>query len=339
MKALVLAPMTAEHLSRLKELMQVTYESWADTRELADPQELARRIKTEGFSVLVVEADFLPEELFQQAGDLRLVAVCRNSLSHIDLAAATSHGVAVVHTPGRNIQAVAELTIGMMLNLARRIIALDTCVKEGRWQMPVEPYIQAHLQAGELAGKTLGILGLGNIGRKVAQLACAFEMRVLAYDPYVEASSREASGQKCPNVTLCPTVAELARIADYVSLHVPDVPGTKDLLSRSVLAEIKPGCRIINTSYYDAVDQAALVECLKSGRVAGAAFDVFPTHPLPHNNPLLGFDNVVLTPHIGGATRETVTRHSDMIVQDIERFIQGRKPERLANPEVWGQFD
>ena len=169
MKALVLAPMTEEHLARLKEVMPVTYESWTDTRQLADPEELARRIKTECFSVLAVEADFLPEELFQQAGGLRLVAVCRNSLSHVDMAAATGHGVAVIHTPGRNTQAVAELTIGMMLSLARRITSLDVCVKEGRWQMPAEPYIQAHMQAGELAGKTLGILGLGNIGLKVAQ--------------------------------------------------------------------------------------------------------------------------------------------------------------------------
>lgn len=326
--------MTEEHLARLKELMPVTYESWADTRQLADPEELAFRLKTEGFSVLAVEADFLPEEVFQQAGNLRLVAVCRNSLSHVDLEAATGHGVAVVHTPGRNTQAVAELTIGMMLTLARRITRLDSYVKEGRWQMPAEPYIKAHLQAGELAGKTLGVIGLGSIGSKVAQLAGAFGMRVLAYDPYVEACSLHSL-----SVDLCPTVAELARNADYLSIHVPDIPATKDVLSRSVLAGIKPGCRIINTSYYHAVDQTALVECLETGLVAGAAFDVFPTHPLPPNNPLLSFDNVVLTPHIGGATRETVARHSDMIVQDIERFVQGYKPERLVNPEVWGRFE
>ncbi len=334
MKALVLAPMTEEHLARLKELMPVTYESWTDTRRLADPEELARRIKTECFSVLAVEADFLPEELFQQAGGLRLVAVCRNSLSHVDMAAATGHGVAVIHTPGRNTQAVAELTIGMMLSLARRITSLDVCVKEGRWQMPAEPYIQAHMQAGELAGKTLGILGLGNIGLKVAQLARAFGMRIVAYDPYIESSPQE-----CPGVTLYPSVAQLVHDTDYLSVHVPDVPATKDLLSRSVLAELKPGCRIINTSSYDAVDQATLVECLRSGLVGGAAFDVFPTHPLPPNSPLLALDNVVLTPHIGGATLETVARHSEMIVQDIERFVQGRKPKRLVNPEVWVRFE
>ena len=334
MKALVLAPMTEEPLARLRELMPVTYESWADTRQLADPEQLARRIESEGISILVVEADFLPEELFQQAANLRLVAVCRNSLSHVDLETATGHGVAVVHTPGRNVQAVAELTIGLMLILSRRINTMDTCVKEGRWQMPVEPYINAHMQTGELEGKTLGVLGLGNIGRRVAGLASAFGMRVLAYDPHIAPNP-----QNCQNVTLFPTLAELAADADYISVHVPDVPGTKDLLNRSLLAGIKPGCRLINTSSYHAVDEAALVEGLTSGRVAGAAFDVFPTHPLPPNNLLLGFDNVVLTPHIGGATRETVARHSDMIVQDIQRFVAGLKPERMVNPEVWGRFD
>ena len=334
MKALVLAPMTDDSLARLRRLMPVTYESWADTRQLADPEELARRIKVEGISVLVVEADFLPEELFQQTGNLRLVAVCRNSLSHVDLDAAMGHGITVVHTPGRNALAVAELTIGLMLTLARRINSMDTCVKQGRWQMPVEPYINVHMQAGELAGKTLGVLGLGDIGRRVAELASAFGMRVLAYDPYIDPKTQHSG-----NVTLCPTVADLAGYADYVSVHVPDDSGTKDLLSRSLLSGIKPGCRIINTSSYHAVDEAALVEGLTAGRVAGAALDVFPTHPLLPNNPLLGFDNVVLTPHIGGATRETVARHSDMIVQDIERFVRGVKPEGLVNPQVWGGFD
>jgi phosphoglycerate dehydrogenase-like enzyme len=111
------------------------------------------------------------------------------------------------------------------------------------------------------------------------------------------------------------------------------------LLSRDVLAAVKPGCRIINTSAYHAVDVGALVDELRAGRLAGAAFDVFQTHPIPPNSPLLGLDNVVLTPHIGGATQETVARHSRMIVEDIDRFLQGRMPERLVNLEVWDRVD
>lgn len=373
MKALVLAPMTAEALASLRELLPVTYESWADTQRLADPEELARRIEREGFWILVVEADFLPEELFQQAPTLRLVAVCRNSVANVNLAAATSHGVAVVNTPGRNAPAVAELTIGLMLALARRITSLDVYVKAGRWQSPVEPYLAMHRCDGELAGKTLGIIGLGKIGCRVAGLARAFDMRVLAFDPYLAAGTPAdtagLSGQARPvhaqvdtptfieagdgsfmsepapmpsgslPVELMPGLPELVGRADYISVHVPDTPDTQGLLNREVLAEVKPGCRIINTSSYYAVDEEALVEALQAGRVAGAAFDVFQTHPIPPNSPLLRLDpdgiGVVLTPHVGGATQETVVRHSKMVLEDIARFIQDRRPEHLVNPEVW----
>jgi phosphoglycerate dehydrogenase-like enzyme len=134
-------------------------------------------------------------------------------------------------------------------------------------------------------------------------------------------------------------VTELAGQSDYISLHVPDVPGTHKLLSRAVLEAVKPGCRIVNTSSYPAVDEDALLEGLRSGRVAGAAFDVFNTHPVAPNSPLLHLDNVVLTPHIGGATLETVARHSQMVVEDISTFVQGRMPNHLVNPEVWDRRD
>ena len=337
MKALVLAPMTAESLARLKELIPVTYESWIETQSLADPEELARRIEVEGISILVVEADFLTEELFQQAPGLRMVAVSRGSVAHVDLSAATSHGVPVVNTPGRNAQAVAELTIGLMLTLARRINSLNAYVKGGQWESPVQPYLELHTRGSELGGKTLGILGLGHVGIRVARLARAFDMRVLAYDPYLPASpsvgSSYAAGQNHANVAsvgsalivkaarvpgmdmpaatdespveadhaplpaqLVSTVPELTGVADYISVHVPDCPDTRSLLSREMLAVIKDGCRIINTSAYGAIDEGALVKALRSGRVAGAAFDVFQTHPISPKSPLLGLDNVVLTP-------------------------------------------
>ena len=334
MKILVLAPMTEKALTCLRSLMPVTYESWTETRALSDPEVLARRLDAEGFSILVVEADFLPEELFQQASGLRLVVVCRGNLGHVDLAAATQRGVAVVNTPGRNAQAVAELTMGLMLTLARGITKMDTYTREGWWRSPVEPYVSMHMRAGELAGKTLGILGLGNVGSLVAGLARAFDMRVIAYDPNLDPSLTTS-----PAVPMANTVTELAEQSDYISLHVPDVPGTHKLLSWPVIQAVKPGCRIINTSSYPAVDEEALLEALRSGRVGGAAFDVFNTHPLAPNSPLLHLDNVVLTPHIGGATLETVVRHSQMIVEDISTFVQGGMPKRLVNQEVWDRRD
>ncbi len=342
MKALVLAPFTPEALAQLGELLPVTYESWTETRRLADPEGLACRIEAEVYSIVVVEADFLPEELFRDAPSLRLVGVCRSSLDHVDVAAATRHGVAVINTPGRNAQAVAELTIGLMLSLARRLPDLDAYVKGGRWQNPVEPYI--HLRGSELSGKTLGILGLGRVGRRLTHLAQAFDMRVLAYDPFLAAEVPRSeispdppfqTGKLDSQVQVVPTLPELLGQCDYVSIHVPDTPATEHLLDGAMLAATKPGCRIINTSSYRAVDEAALVEALKAGRLAGAAFDVFATHPIAPNNPLLRLDNVVLTPHIGGATQETVARHSLLTVEDIRRFLQGLPPKHLVNPEIW----
>lgn len=331
MKALVLAPFTPDSLAQLREILPTTYESWTDTRRLADPEELARRIEAEGYSIVVVEADFLPEEVFQAAPGLRLVGVCRSSLDHVDVAAATKHGVAVLNAPGRNAQAVAELTLGLMLALARRLCSIDGYVKGGQWQNPVEPYLS--LRGSELGGKTLGILGLGRVGCRVAQLAGAFGMRVLAYDPYaVDAHSSESLRA---DVQLIPALSDLLGQSDYISIHVPDTPATVHLLNREKLAMAKLGCRIINTSSYRAVEEAALVEALETERVAGAAFDVFASHPIAPNNPLLRLNNVILTPHIGGATEETVARHSHLIVEDIRRFLQGFPPRHLVNPEIW----
>ena len=329
MRALVLAPMTPESLDALNELLPVTYESWSDTQRLADPEELAARIDAEGVSVLVVEADFLPLEFFQQAPNLRLVAVTRTGVAHVDLAAASRCGVAVINAPGRNAQAVAELTIGLMLALARKIPSMDANIKAGHWQSPVAPYIAMQTCERELGGKTLGVLGLGPVGRRVARLAGAFDMSVSAYDPYLEGAADTLPAK------MAPTLAELTSESDYISVNVPGGPSTRGLLCREVIENMKAGCRIVNTSSYSVFDERALVDALRSGRLGGLALDVFETHPVAPNSPLLGLENVALTPHVGGATRETVARHSRMILDDIARFLRGERPQNLVNPAVW----
>lgn len=333
MTALVLAPFSLQALTLLREMVPVTYESWTDTRRLTDPEELARRIEAEGYSLVVIEADFLPEEFFRAAPGLKLVGVCRSSLDHVDVAAATKQGIAVVNTPGRNVQAVAELTFALMLALARQLCSLNAYVKQGQWRDPVEPYIDR--QGTELAAKTLGVLGLGRVGRRVAQLAAAFEIRVMAYDPYLNDGAGTSMQPLPTHVLMVPSLPELLEQSDYISIHVPDTPATEHLLDSGMLARAKTGCRLINTSSYRAVEEEALTEALRTGRLAGAAFDVFPTHPITPNSPLLQLDNVVLTPHVGGATHETVCRHSRLMVEDICRFIQGFPPKNLVNPEIW----
>ena len=325
--ALVLAPFSQDALEDLGRSLRVSYESWTDTRLLYSPEELSRRINEESIGYLVIEADFVFDQVFQDASPLELLGVCRNSLDHVDVAAATQHGVAVVHTPGRNAQAVAELTLGLMLSLARGIPRLNSYVREGRWENPVEPYMT--MRGVELNGNTLGIIGLGAIGRKVARLARAFGMKVVAFDPYAGDLGRNVAG------AMMASLDEVLMTSDFVSVHTPDTSEVEGMLSRQRLGTMKGGSYIINTAAHSVIDEEALLDHLKFGHIAGAAVDVHRTHPVLSSSPLLGLDNVIFTPHIGGATEATVERQSRMMVEDIRRFLQGQRPRHLAKAQVW----
>ncbi|MBI2935961.1 MAG: hypothetical protein HYY31_04030 [Chloroflexi bacterium] len=320
---MILASFAPEALERLQGHLSVAYEPWVETKRLWDPRELAGRVLVEGIQVVVIEADFLFGEVFSEGSPLRFVGICRSALNQVDVEAATRSRVLVVNTPGRNAQAVAELTLGLMFALARRIPEADAYTKSGHWEDPVEPYVT--LRGVELSGKTLGIVGLGGIGKRVARLAKAVGMHVLACDPYVSSSR---------GVTMC-SLEELLKQSDVVSLHAPDTLELQRLLDAPRLALMKPSAYLVNTASASLVDTEALVVCLEQRRLAGAALDVFETSPLPSGSPLLRLDNVVLTPHIGGATDATVERYSRMMVEDILRFVQGRRPQRLVNGLVW----
>ena len=325
--ALVLAPFSAFGIELLGRSLDVTHESWLDTGRLQDPDELGARLDEDGVSVLVVESDFVFEETFEAAIALRLVGVCRTSVSHVDVDAATRHGVAVVNAPGRNSQAVAEHALGLMLSLARGIPSADAYVRGGRWENPVEPYVS--MRGGELSGRKLGVVGLGRIGRTLAGIGIALGMYVAAHDPYADA---DHAGVPLKGLD------DLLAWADFVSLHLPGSEKTDGLLDRRRLSLMRPTSYLVNTSDAGIVDREALVEALQSGRLGGAGIDVFESHPVAPGDPLLTLDNVVLTPHLGGATRETVERHSRMIAGDVLRFLDGVRPVNLVNSEVWDRI-
>ena len=313
MKALVLAPFAPNHLERLRRRMTVVYEPWTETRMLWDPAELAVRLAEESIEAVVAEVDFLFGEVFEDPSPLRFIGLCRNATNQIDLEAAAARGVTVVNTPGRNANAVAELVIGLALSLARRIPTAHAHVRGGGWQHPMAAYLE--FRGFELAGKTMGIVGMGAIGRRVARLARALGMRVLGYDPYAIA----------PRYVTMTTLEQLLSGSDIVTLHAPETPETTGMLGRERLAMMPKGSYLINTASAALVDEAALVDALRSGQLAGAGLDVFETHPVMPNSPLLTLDNVVLTPHIGGATADTVERYSRTITRSLLQF------ERAAN--------
>ena len=323
-RALVLAPFSDRHLARLSESLRVEHESWMDAMRVYDPEELARRLHRDGVSVLIVEADFVFEEVFQGARSLRFVGVCRGSTGNVDVDAATRHGVVVVNTPARNAQAVAEHALALMLSLARSVPASAAYLAAGRWQDPTEPY--RTMRGVELSGRTLGVVGLGAIGERVARMGHALGMTVLGCDPH-----REDAPDGCEPVALDALMAA----SDFVSIHVPGTDETDGMVDGRRLALMKSSAYLVNTSAPSVVDEAALVRALREGSIAGAALDVFETHPIAPDSPLLGLDNVVLTPHLGGATEETVERHSRMMADDVLRFVAGVRPKNIVNPQVW----
>ncbi|MBM3945254.1 MAG: hypothetical protein FJ317_07200 [SAR202 cluster bacterium] len=323
-RALILAPFSDEGLRELQALVDVEYESWLDTRRLHDPEELGQRLHEGGFSILIIESDFVFEETFDAAPGLKLIGICRAATSHVDLETATLRGVPVVHAPGRNARAVAEHVLGLLLGLARHIPHAHAYTRTGQWNDPVEPYTR--FRGVELSGKTLGIVGLGAIGRVLVQLTQGFGMRILAHDPYVT---------DAPSGVSLTELDGLLATSDFIVTLAPPSPSTAGLLDTRRLALVKPTSFLVTASGAGIAVQDALVHALRERRIAGAAIDVFDTHPVAPDSPFLTLDNVVLTPHIGGATNETVARHSAMMVEEVRRHLAGERPVHLANPDVW----
>ncbi len=256
-----------------------------------------------------------------QAGAPRLRVIARTGVGvdTVDLEAATDLGVVVTNTPGVNAEAVAELVFGLMIALARGILEADHLVREGRWVRRL---------GVELFGKWLGIVGLGRIGQEVARRGIGFGMQVAAFDPLVDPEVAGALG-----VALVP-FAEVIERADFLTLHVPLTPNTRHLVGEEELRRMKPTAYLINTSRGGVVDEAALARALREGWIAGAACDVFDEEP-PLGSPLLQAPNVLLTPHLGGHTREAVSRSARIAAEQVLAVFRGERPPHVVNPEVF----
>ncbi|NQW16223.1 MAG: hypothetical protein HQ478_01940 [Chloroflexi bacterium] len=327
MKVLVLAPFSRSGIGQLNTFGAATHEDWRDTDLMWDPVELGERADREGFEAIIVERDFLFDETFTAAPNLKVAGITRAGVNQIDVDAATSAGVIVLNTPGRNANGVAELTIGLMFAVARRIAESDRYIRSGSWQSPTAPYIE--LRGMELSGRTAGIIGLGAIGRQVAKISHALGMTVTAHDPFVD-----QPGEEQPYVSMLP-LDQLLELADVVTLHSPPSPDGTPLIGVAELSRMKMGALLINTASAELVDSDALAASLRSGHLSGAGYDIFETTPIEPNHPLSSLDNIVLTPHIGGATDESIERHSQMIASDLRRIAAGEMPVNLVNPDVW----
>ena len=258
-------------------------------------------------ALIVRSATKVTAEFLDLAPKLRAVGRAGVGVDNIDLEAATRRGVLVMSTPGGNSVSVAEHTFALLLALARQVPRLDKAIHEGRWE-------KSTAAGTEVRGKTLGLIGLGRIGSEVAVRAEAFDMRVLAYDPFIsEAAAREVS------VELVPLDILLAE-SDFVSLHTALSPATQNLINSSTIAKMKKGARVINAARGELIDEAALADALKSGQLAGAAVDVFAEEP-PKNSPLIGLSNLIATPHVAGSTAEAQEEVGTQVAVQIKDYL------------------
>jgi D-3-phosphoglycerate dehydrogenase len=270
----------------------------------------------EGLPAALADADALVvrsavkvgDELLAHAPKLRVIGRAGVGVDNIDTEAATRRGIVVMNTPGANAVAVAELTLALMLALARKLTVANTGMHAGRWE-------KKQLQGTELRAKTLGILGLGRIGIEVAKRARGFGMEIVGSDPFVSAAVARENGIKLVSQD------ELFAAADYLTLHVGLTPQTTGVINAKTLATMKKGVRIINCARGELVNEAALVEALKSGQVAGAALDVFPVEP-PKDSPYFALDSVILTPHIAGSTAEAQEAVGIQIARQVREYLK-----------------
>lgn len=257
--------------------------------------------------------------LLDGAPHLQVVGHVGAGLNGIDMEAATERGIIVMNTPGTNAIAAGEHTIALMLALSRRLVAAHDSLKDGWWLLDRKRQVGT-----QLYGKTLGLIGLGRVGRIVAQRCLAFGMTVLAYDPYL--SEEQISDERILLVGL----KELLGRSDFVSIHVAATRETAGLINTATLAQMKPGARLINTSHGSVLDEDAVVAALKEGHLAGVAVDVYNEEP-PYNSPLVGLDNVIHTPHIGDNTLEATQDLSLQIVHQVLDALRGKDYRNVVN--------
>lgn len=288
-------------------------------RPISEKEESRFASMLQGAVGILVRPGYITASLLDQLPDLKIVAVHGAGVDQVDVDACTARGVRVTNTPGSNADAVAELTLGFMLSMARKIGPADRKVQSQKvWG-------EARHTGFELKGRTLGLIGIGQIATRVARLANAFGMNVLATDPGVPATEIKSRGARPVSLET------IYKQSDIVSLHAPSIPQTHHMINRKAISQMKKGAYIINCARGPLIDEAALIKALQSGRLGGAALDVLEGEPPNPDSPIFDAPNVIITPHMGGSTVECLATTAAWASVDIARVVQGKRPRRPVN--------
>jgi autoinducer 2 (AI-2) kinase len=335
MRLLITAEIDEEALGRLRQFYTVEYRSWRRTGKIfMDSTEFAKAIKEFNADALIVEPDFVDDYLIQNC-DLKIIGSCRGNPNNIDIELATKKGIPVVHSPARNADSVADLTLGLIISLLRKAAFAFNDLKAGRLSVVDDKsMVQIYniFTGSELGGQSFGILGMGAIGTRVATRLRGFGVsKILYYDPYVPESDPKIKGLGTNSVTLDTLLAE----SDVVSIHAKVTEENVHLVSRERLGLMKPSAHLVNTARSALVDEDALFDLLSQKKIAGAALDVSDQEPIDSSNRFLKLDNVIVTPHIGGSTVDVIHRQSSAMADDFLRFAQGERPVNLVNPQIY----
>jgi D-3-phosphoglycerate dehydrogenase len=289
-------------------------------------------IEDEAFAARLPEADAIicgndlvvNDALLDMAPKATVIAKLGAGLDTVDIDACTRHKAIVFHTPGANNQAVADHTFALILAVARRLLFCDSSLRDNRWE-------HTKIMGLEIWQKTLGLIGLGAIGRCVALRAKGFQMKVVAYDPFwPDAFAAEEDIEKV-------TVEELLKVSDVVSIHAPLTAENKGMIDAAALQTMKPNAILVNAARGGIINEADLYAALKNGVIAGAGIDVFEQEP-PADSPLLELDNIVLTPHTAAFTFEGMNNMSSGVVDQLIGYLNGEKPPYLVNPDVYQPY-
>lgn len=338
MKAIVTAEINREYMMPLERLLEIEYAGWGTEQRICSEEEMVRL--TAGKDILITSYDPITKRVMDASPGLRLIVCTRANPVNVDTAYAKERNILISYAPSRNTVCAAEFTVALMLCVTRKIPMSYMALKSGNhlaerreektlasglrddvtWALGGDtPYV---LYKGfQLSGHSLGVIGYGTIGREVARICRAFGMKILVADPFLNQAALESGDEKVE-------LDELLSRADIVTLHCKDTPETRGIMNAAAFDKMKPSAYFINTSRGALVDEKALIGALRSRKIAGAALDVFASEPIAKDHPFITeLDNIVVTPHIAGATYDAIDNHTRQLVSDVGHFLRGEPLE------------